>query len=363
MAPEIPAPPRIVGIVDSYARELDRLEARSTKNIQAILRRSLAQVLGSLSYSYRQYTNVLGAQGRDPTGNRIRRPGEYGILDANARLGQIYRDAAGFLSESEISQWQALHERDLAEAAALGSKLEQELAALANRPSANVFQFAGADPAVLRAAALRTGAYIRNEGANFRNDLIQIVGTGAARGFGPRRIEADIRKLLRGARDPRGLNRRLGLEQRAALIATSELSNVYAQATLARTKERGDNYVRVLASNDERTCPVCASRNCRVFPADRIILPFHPKCRCVAVPVSNEAIQERDLSVRGILMDSDRWRAEHERGVEAYAKAKGLDIKKAQADLAKALKTPTPAEKRLFPKNPLPLTESVPLFD
>jgi SPP1 gp7 family putative phage head morphogenesis protein len=363
MAPEIPAPLRIVGIVDSYSRELDKLEARSTRNIRAILRRSLAQVLGSLRYSYRQYTNALGAQGRDPAGNRIRRPGEYGILDSSARLGQIYSDAAGFLSESEISQWQALHQRDLAEAAALGGRLGQELADLADRPPGGVFQFAAADPAVLRAAALRTGAYIRGEGVKFRDDLVRIVGTGAARGLGPRQLEADIRKLLRGARDPKGLNRRLGLEQRAALVATSELSNVYAQATLARAQQRGDNYVRVLASNDERVCPVCASRNSRVFPADRVTLPFHPKCRCVAVPVPNEAVQERDLSVRGILLDSERWRAEHERGVEAYAKAKGLDMEKARADLAKALRTPTPAEKRLFPKNPLPLVESVPLFD
>lgn len=363
MEPEIPAPLRIVGIVDSYGKELDKLEARSMKNIRAILRRSLAQLLGSLRYSYRQYTNALGAQGRDPAGNKIRRPGEYSILDSSSKLAQIYSDAAGFLSESEISQWQALHERDLAEAAALGGRLGQELANLAGRPSGGAFQFTGADPAVLRAAALRTGAYIRGEGFKFRDDLVRIVGNGAARGLGPRQLEIDIRRLLRGARDPKGLNRRIGLEQRAAVIARSELSNAYAQATLARAQQRGDNYVRVLASNDERMCPVCAARNGRVFAVDRVVIPFHPMCRCVAVPVPNEAVQERDLSVRGILLDNERWQAEHERGVQTYAEANGLTMEKAKAYLDKVLKTPTPSEKRLFPKNPFPLKEAVPLFD
>jgi hypothetical protein len=42
---------------------------------------------------------------------------------------------------------------------------------------------------------------------------------------------------------------------------------------------------------------------------------------------------------------------------------RGPDMEKARADLARALRTPTASEKRLYPQNPKPLEESVPLFD
>jgi len=138
--------------------------------------------------------------------------------------------------------------------------------------------FAGADPLAVRAAALNASAFIQNETARFRNQIVEIVGEGVARGWGPTRLERQIREALRGARDPKRLNQRLGLEQRAALIARSELATAYVKGSLQRARERGDGYVRVLASNDERTCPTCASRNGRIYPVDRVPLSFHPRC-------------------------------------------------------------------------------------
>ena len=358
----VPAPQRLVGVADSFSRALDRLEARSQRNTVAILRRSLDGVLQSLRRSYALYLDALGPIGYDPARNPIRRPGAYSAAEATAKFRRIVRDAQGFLSDEELRQWTVTYERDLREATNLGGELGTRLARLVGRPDSAV-PFTGADPAVIRAAAQTTGAYIQGETARFRDQLVQIVGEGASRGWGPKRLERDIRQALRGAKDSRRLNQRLGLEQRAALIARSELANAYAQGTLARTRERGDAYVRVLASNDERTCPTCAARNGRVFPVDRLVLPFHPRCRCVATPVPNEAVEETDPEVRAVLLDSERWREEHERGVEAYAKAKGLSMQEAQAELARALRTPTASEKRLFPRNPQPLGESVPLFD
>jgi uncharacterized protein with gpF-like domain len=181
------------------------------------------------------------------------------------------------------------------------------------------------------------------------------------------------------------------------LIARTELATAYAQGSLARARERGDSYVRVLASNDERTCPTCAARNGRVYPVDRVLLPFHPRCRCVAVPVPNEAVQERDPATRALLLDNDRWQEEHERGVVAYAEGehnrtleglraqerrltdpdlkdamaaridrlveRGPDMAKARLELGRALRTPTASEKRLFPGQARSLAESVGLFD
>ena len=108
-------------------------------------------------------------------------------------------------------------------------------------------------------------------------------------------------------------------------------------------------------------------------------------------------MQEKDSESRAVLLDNERWQEEHNRGVEAFAEGqhrsqleglqaqrarlkdpdlidamdakilklqdRGPDMEKARADLARALRTPTASEKRLYPKNPKPLGESVPLFD
>ena len=133
-----------------------------------------------------------------------------------------------------------------------------------------------------------------------------------------------------------------------------------------------------------------------MYPIDRVPVPWHPRCRCVVAPVADEAVQERDPDSRAVLLDNERWQAEHERGVEAFAEGQhrsqleglqaqrarlkdpdlidamdakilklqqqGPDMAKARADLARALRTPTASEKRLYPKNPQSLGESVPLF-
>jgi SPP1 gp7 family putative phage head morphogenesis protein len=385
-----------VGVADDYSRVLDQLERRSVKNTIATLRRSIDRVLFDLRRHYASYTDSLGPQGFDPARNAIRRPGEYSTLEATAKYRAIIQDAQQFLSEEELRQWQVRYEQDLREASRLGGELGIELQRLAGQPPAAV-PFTGADPAAIRAAATTTSALIQGEIARFRDQLVQIVSEGATRGWGPARLERQIRQALRGAKDPNGITRRLGLEQRAALIARTELATAYAQGALTRARERGDSYVRVLASNDERVCPTCAARNGRVYPVDRVVLPFHPRCRCVVVPVPNEAVEERDLATREVLLDSDRWREEHERGVEAYAEGqhrerldglqrqrarlkdperieamdaritqleeRGPDMVKARLELNRALRTPTASEKRLFPGRAQSLPESVALFE
>ena len=393
---QTPGPRRLVGVADDYSRALDGLERRASANIVATIRRSMQGVLRSLRRSYALYLEDLGPQGFDPAGQSIRRPGSYSAAEATAKYRAILRDAQQFLTEEEIRVWSAGYERDLREASRLGGQLGTDLLRLTGRPDAAV-PFSGADPLAIRAATLNTSAFIQGEAARFRDQLAQIVGEGATRGWGPKRLEVSIRQALRGARDPNGITRRLGLEQRAALIARTELATAYSQGALMRAREEGFAYVRVLASNDERVCPTCASRNGRVYPVDRVPIPWHPRCRCVATPVPDEAVQERDPELRRTLLDADRWQAEHERGVEAYAEGqhrervkvlrgqvdrakdgdqkdalgtqlerlieRGPDMEKARADLARALRTPTASEKRLYPQNPKPLEESVPLFD
>jgi SPP1 gp7 family putative phage head morphogenesis protein len=391
-----PAPRRLVDAADDYALVLDQLERRSTRNTVATLRRSLDRVLFDLRRHYAAYTDALGPRGFDPARNAIRRPGEYSTLEATAKYRAIIQDAQQFLTDGELRQWQVRYEQDLREATRIGGELGIELQRLTGQAPA-ALPFTGADPAVIRAATTTTSALIQGEVARFRDQLVQIVGEGAARGWGPTRLERQIRQALRGAKDPNGITQRLGLEQRAALIARSELANAYAQGALAMARERGDSYVRVLASNDERVCPTCAARNGRIYPVDRVVLGYHPRCRCVAVPVPDEAVEERDPAVRAVLLDSERWQEEHERGVVTFAEGQhqqrldglqrqrarlkdpelieamderiarleelGPDMVKARLELNRALRTPTASEKRLFPGRAESLQESVALFE
>lgn len=392
---QAPGPRRMVGIADDYARELDRLGERAEANTIALLRISLANVLRDLRRSYAQYLDVLGPMDQDPAGNPIRRPGAYSAGEAAVKFRAILRDAGAFLNETELQGWQAQFEQDLRLATELGGRIGEDLNALVTRPD-EVVPFAGADPLTVRTAAAISSAYIQGEGARFRDQIVQIVGEGASRGWGPKRLELGIRQALEGAEDPNGITQRLGLKQRAALIARSELANAYVRATVERSQRQGFAYVRVLAASDERTCPICASRNGRVYPADRVPIPYHPRCRCVATPAINEAVEEPDPEAREVLLNNERWRREHERGVESYAESRhkerinvlrgqidrakdgdrkdalsaqldrlldrGPDIVKARAELAQALRTPSATERRLFGKDAKALQESVPLY-
>jgi len=418
-----PGPRRLVGVADDDSKALDDLERRAVRNTRELLRRSLTNTLASLRRSYALYLEALGPMSRDPSGQFIRRPGSYTTAEATAKFRAILADAQRFLPDWELEQWRMQYQADLREATTLGvelaseltrmqrvpapapgmgpttpgqvQQLGQELVAMAQQPPQAV-PFAGVNPEVVRAASLQASAMIQGETARFRDQIVQIVGEGASRGWGPKRLERDIRQALVGARDPNGITKRLGLEQRAELIARSELAAAYSGGTLRTAQQRGIAYVRVLASNDERTCPTCAARNGRIYPVDRVALPFHPRCRCVAVEVENEAVTEKDPALRATLLDSQRWQDEHDRGVEAYAEARyqeridtlrrqieraadgdrkdalsaelnrlvasGPDMVKARAELAQALRTPTASERRLFGKGAKPLRESVPLF-
>lgn len=355
------APQEYIELTDRFASSLNQIERRSERNTLAVLQRSLNNVLLDLRRSYVRYLDDLGPQGYDPNRNTIRRPGEYSVLEATAKFRAIIHDAAKFLTEPEVQMWAIAYERDLRDATNLGGELGARLAALTGQPTTQT-PFTGSDPIVIRAATLRVGALIQGEGYKFRDQLIQIVGEGAARGWAPSRLEIAIRQALNGSRDSKGITKQKGLRQRASLIARTELATAYSQGALAKARERGDAYVRVLASNDERVCPTCASRNARIYPVDRVPLPWHPRCRCVAVPVPNEAVEERDPARRAVLLDNERWQAEHEKGVKTYTEGRGIDIEKAKKELSRALRTQTATEKVMF-KGGKALQESVPLFN
>jgi SPP1 gp7 family putative phage head morphogenesis protein len=338
----------VMALVDDYAAVMKALEERSGANASAMLRRSLNNALGDLRKAYNSYMQAVGPLEAGPDGKPGRRPGAYSAGEVATKFKGILKASQQFLRDEELKGWQEQFEDDLLKATTRGGEISDELQKIvAAKPKA--VPFAAPDPLAVRAALQITTAYIEGEAASFRDSIVQTVGEGVSRGWGPRKLEKRIREALMGSKDPNGITQRLGLSQRAALIARSELANAYVRGGLERSKRQGFAYVRVVAAMDERSCPTCVSRNGLVFRVDQLVLPFHPRCRCVPVPVSREAVEEEDAEQRDLLLDGEFWREEHQRGVEAFAAAKGIKAAEAGPVLAKALEKPTASEKRLQP--------------
>ena len=69
-------------------------------------------------------------------------------------------------------------------------------------------------------------------------------------------------------------------------LARTELAHIETVAAQDRYKEYGITKWQVLVSEDEKTCPRCASMEGAIFPIDSTPpVPFHPNCRCCMIPV------------------------------------------------------------------------------
>lgn len=352
-------PERQLERLEEYVRRLDRLEAAVDRNTAAVLEGALEAILRDLRRAYNAYLsatrpNLPGSDGVE------RMPGSYTTAESATRFRSLLQIAEQFLPPADVEAWGQRFADDLAAATNLGGEAAAGLHAIATQAAAAV-PFAGANTQAINASVRVASAFIEGEGARFRQQIVQIVGEGVAKGHGSKRLERDIRRALEGSGDPSGTTARVGLKRRAQLIARTELANAYGQGQIDHAKAEGFTYVRSIATEDERTCPQCMSRHGQIFRADRIPPAWHPMCRCSYSPVIDEAVDEPDPTMRDELLDNAFWRDQREAGVKAYAKGKGITIEQAEKELARALRTPTPSERFLRPDDKKPLAPSVAL--
>jgi SPP1 gp7 family putative phage head morphogenesis protein len=153
----------------------------------------------------------------------------------------------------------------------------------------------------------------------------------------------------------------MGLRQRAEVIARSELANAYVKGAIDHNLKQGYAFIRWVAATDERACRWCLSRHGQIFPADQVVIPAHPQCRCTPVPVPANEVLEEDAVIRDTLLDGEFWREEQAAGLRALAKAEGISEEKARGLLQRALTTPTASERYLFPDRKRSIQPSAPL--
>lgn len=125
-------------------------------------------------------------------------------------------------------------------------------------------------------------AALRGINAAMGADIGRTLAEGLAQGWNPHKTAREIN----GRVDAVGIHR-------SRLLARTETQNAVAQGTLNRFKQQGVDEVTVFAefstAGDARVCPECLTLEGRVFDMDNAagIIPVHPDCRCVWLPVRN----------------------------------------------------------------------------
>ena len=322
-------------LAHDYADAIDAISDRAAAAITAALGEAMSAIVARLR---RYYLQFIATDGQELG---------YSIAENSVRMEELFALAQQFMPERRLKAIEARLQADLQEAVEQGSELGSRLLTLA-RPGPDA-PFGGAHEGAIKAAAQITSAYIRGEVASFRNQLVQIITGGIAKGGGWKSVQKEIQTALMGASDPDGITRRMGLKARAELIARSEIANAYVRAQADSARAQGFEFVRWIATRDELACLVCASRHGKVYPLGEVVAPAHPRCRCVLSPVEADAVTETDETKRRDLLDQDYWEQSQAEMAREMAADRGWALNKVSDELAAALRKPTPSERRQYP--------------
>ena len=111
-----------------------------------------------------------------------------------------------------------------------------------------------------------------------------------------------------------------------------------------QARRDGYSYVRWIATKDECTCRLCASRHGLIYKLSDVVGRLHQGCRCCINPVATQAVEEYDLELRGALMRQEYWERSRQTMLEEYAIANRLSLGNARVDLEDAIGSPAPVE-------------------
>jgi len=94
------------------------------------------------------------------------------------------------------------------------------------------------------------------------------------------------------------LGRFIPAKRRAEIMARTEIIRAHHLGSIQEYRNWGVAGVKIIAewstAGDERVCPQCASLEGQRFTLDEIegMIPLHPQCRCVALPVSKSVMEK-----------------------------------------------------------------------
>lgn len=138
--------------------------------------------------------------------------------------------------------------------------------------------------------------------------ISKVLAQGMIDGENPRTMARKMRAVIEGGGEELGITDTLGrfipAKRRAEILARTETVRAYHQANIQEMKNWGIEGVSVVAewstAEDDRVCDKCKAMTIdedgqlRIYTLDEIqnLIPLHPNCRCLALPVSAQSTGE-----------------------------------------------------------------------
>lgn len=142
----------------------------------------------------------------------------------------------------------------------------------------------------------RTFNELKGITAAMDQQISRVLAQGMADGDGPRLLARKLVSTINGAgMGELGITDTLGrfipARRRAEIMARTEIIRAHHQASIQEYRNWAVEGVRVKAewvtAGDDRVCDRCNALEREIFTLDQIegMIPLHPQCRCMALPV------------------------------------------------------------------------------
>lgn len=128
--------------------------------------------------------------------------------------------------------------------------------------------------------------------------ISRILSQGMIDGLGPRQIARQLTRTISGPVGDLGLTDTLGrfipAQRRAEILTRTEIIRAHAEGQLQEFENWGVLGVKVKAefktAGDDRVCPICKTMEGKIYSIKEAsgIIPVHPQCRCIWLPLLAE---------------------------------------------------------------------------
>lgn len=264
-----------------YLNKLDGVGADTVAGQNRILVGATESMLGDLRKAYSKYTGSGGATNAFTA----------------AQLAARIENTLELLPAKERNRLRALYEGDLSRAEKVGRDAGADMAKIDGlKKNDPLKQNARPNTDAMKAAGRRLEKFWADENSALTDRVKALTREAALKGESWRTLSLKIRELLTvgdQSDKSRQKNKRMGIPQRAELIARTELAYAFIEGQKDNFRKMGYQFVRWSAAA-ERTCGYCMSRDGLIYDIDEIdgAIPAHPRCRCTLIPVEADSLRK-----------------------------------------------------------------------
>lgn len=154
----------------------------------------------------------------------------------------------------------------------------------------------------------RSYTSLKSIASSMSSTISDVLAVGMAEGKNPRELARLLNKAITGRGGTLEITDSIGrfipAKRRAELLARTEVIRAHHSANMGEYRAAEVQGIRIqvehTAAGDDRMCSRCESLDGNVYSVEEAenIIPVHPQCRCVAIPVIKEEQPKRKTSTR-----------------------------------------------------------------